>query len=287
MTADQIPRFFLYGEPHRDVGDRFLHLESIDDRTRPENWNIRPHAHINLNHLFFIREGGGRMFADAATIAFEGPCLLSVPCNVVHGFHYRAEAQGSVVTISEPYLQDLMRREAEFRTIFACGRALPHTPNQFDAALADLSLELSWTAPGHASAVEALLLSMLVGAVRLIHEAAVLERPHGAAAALVARFRELVEANYRTNTQVESLARTLGVSAKRLRAACLSAAGATPLRIIQDRLLLEAKRLMLYSNMTVTETAYYLGFDDPAYFTRFFAKGCGLPPRRFRKAPPV
>jgi AraC family transcriptional activator of pobA len=39
---------------------------------------------------------------------------------------------------------------------------------------------------------------------------------------------------------------------------------------------------MLYSNMTVAEAAYYLGFDDPAYFTRVFTKGCGQSPRAFR-----
>ena len=227
------------------------------------------------------------MFADATILPFEAPCLLIVPSNVVHGFQYRAGAEGSVVTISDLYLQDLLRREAEFRTLFACPRALPHKPDQFDRSLQELSRELSWTAPGHASAVEALLISMLVSAVRLIHEAVVLEQPHGAAAALVARFREAVEANYRTNTQVECFAQSLGVSAKRLRAACLRAAGTTPLRIIQDRLLVEAKRLMLYSNMTVAETAYYLGFDDPAYFTRFFARGCGASPRSFRKSPPA
>ena len=53
--------------------------------------------------------------------------------------------------------------------------------------------------------------------------------------------------------------------------------------LLQDRLLLEAKRLMLYSNMTVAEAAYYLGFDDPAYFSRFFVRGCKVSPRQFRR----
>ena len=98
------------------------------------------------------------------------------------------------------------------------------------------------------------------------------------------RFREQVEARYRSDTRVEAYAEALGVSAKRLRLASIQAADVTPLRIVQDRLILEAKRLMLYSNMTVAEAAYYLGFQDPAYFTRFFTKHCGASPRKFRKA---
>ena len=67
-----------------------------------------------------------------------------------------------------------------------------------------------------------------------------------------------------------------------MRAACRLIAGAPPLRLIQDRQLLEAKRALLYTNMTVGEAAYYLGFEDPAYFSRFFTRGAGEAPRRYR-----
>jgi AraC family transcriptional activator of pobA len=286
MSIERIPRFFLYGEPPREVGDRFLHLESIDDRTRPANWNIRPHAHANLSHVFCIASGGGRMRADTEALPFEGPCLLMVPPNVAHGLAYRPETAGFVLTISDAYLQDLMRREAELRAVFLAPRVLAHPQGQFDDVLERLSRELAWRAPGHAAVVEALLVTLLVGALRLMRESEYPDpRPHGAAAGLVARFRELVEVRYREESRVAAYADALGVTAKRLRLACLRASGAAPLRIIQDRLLVEAKRLMLYSNMTVAETAYYLGFDDPAYFTRFFSKRCGVSPRQFRKTP--
>jgi AraC family transcriptional regulator, transcriptional activator of pobA len=62
----------------------------------------------------------------------------------------------------------------------------------------------------------------------------------------------------------------------------MRAAGASPLRLVQDRLMLEAKRALLYSNMTIAEVGYHLGFEDPAYFSRFFAKAEGLSPKRYR-----
>jgi AraC family transcriptional activator of pobA len=148
-----------------------------------------------------------------------------------------------------------------------------------------LARELAWTAPGHEAAIEALLVTLLVGALRLTHEAAQDDAPYqgGGAAGLVARFREQIEAHYRTDKSVDAYARSLGVTPKRLRAACMQGAGATPLAMLQDRLILEAKRLVLYSNMTVAEAAYYLGFDDPAYFSRTFAQATGLSPREFRE----
>jgi AraC family transcriptional activator of pobA len=56
----------------------------------------------------------------------------------------------------------------------------------------------------------------------------------------------------------------------------------SPLKILRRRLMLEAKRLLLYSNMTISEVAYFLGFDDPAYFSRVFRQDEGVSPRGFR-----
>lgn len=286
MVGDEIPRFFLYGEPPQAVGERFLHLESLDDRSRPANWNIRPHTHANLNHVFHITEGGGEMRADGATLAFAAPCLLTVPAGVVHGFSWENDSHGQVLTVSGAFFEELAARAPELAEVFARPAALSCAAAKLAPdAFARLAEELAWSAPGHRVAVEALLLSILVEVLRLSQYATDAERRRtGPQAALVASFRALVEARYRTETPVEVYAAELNAHPKRLRAACLGVAGATPLRIIQERRLLEAKRLLLYSNMTVAETAFYLGFQDPAYFTRFFTKSCDLSPNRFRKA---
>lgn len=287
MQGAQIPRFFLYGEAPRSVGERFLHLEALEDRTRPADWNIRPHTHTGLSHLFHITHGGGVMSADAMRLPFQAPCLMVVPSNVVHGFAYETETRGAVLTVSDAYRDELVRREAELRRVFAQPRTLALGDEQvFTEALDRLGRELAWSAPGHAAAVEALLITLLVETLRLTHHAEVGDEPRASGqAALVARFRALMEERYRSETRVDAYALALNVSTRQLRAACLRAAGATPGRMIQDRLLLEAKRILLYTNMSVAEAAYYLGYEDPAYFTRTFTKNWGCSPRAFRFAP--
>jgi AraC family transcriptional activator of pobA len=287
MPTKIIPSFFLYGEAPIAVGDRFLHLESLDDRSRPSHWNIRPHAHADLNHIFFIAQGGGEMRADAAVIAFSAPCLLLLPARVVHGFSFETDTAGSVLTVSEAYLRDLIGRELEFAPLFAAPSAVPSVAAKtIESHLRDLARELAWTAPGHAAAVEALLVRLLVEVLRTARRLNA-ERPtaQGAHAELVARFRELVEERYRTQADIEAYAAALAVTPKQLRSACERVAHVSPLRILQERRLLEAKRLMLYSNMSVAEAGYYLGFGDPAYFSRFFARGVGRSPRSFRSQP--
>jgi AraC family transcriptional activator of pobA len=145
--------------------------------------------------------------------------------------------------------------------------------------------ELASTLPGHESAIEALLLGVLVEALRLQRGGGVGSRPsQGRDSELVARFRQAVEGAYRSGRSLDMYASLLGVSQVQLRRACARVSGRSPAQLIMDRLYLEAQRILLYSNMPVGEAAAHLGFDDPAYFSRFFTKRAGHSPRAFRAA---
>ena len=284
MQKADIPSFFLFGEPLRTVEGKFLHLEALDDRSRPNDWNIRAHAHADLNHVFHVTSGGGVMHAEDQVAVFAAPCLLLVPSGVVHGFAWEAETTGSVLTVADSYLRDLAAREPDFSSLFKAPCHLPLTAGSgVGPALASLSRELVWAAPGSGAAVEAHLLAVMVEALRLsIHATATGPAIHGVQAGLVARFRELVEAHYREPLTIEGYADRLGVTVGQLRSACRKIGAVSPLRLMQDRAILEAKRALLYSNMTIAEVGYHLGFEDPAYFSRFFAKAEGVSPRRYR-----
>lgn len=284
MDGALAPEFFLYGEPPQEVEPHFLHLESLDERNKAANWNIQPHSHAETHHLFFIAAGRGVMQADRADYAFAGPCLLLVPAGCVHGFNCEPGTRGLVLTIARRYLDELFIRDASLTELLKEPRTIPLDNGELvDATLARLQRELAWTAPGHAIAAEALLQTLLVDGLRASRAARaepLVDR--GPQSAVLARFRALVEANYRRDMTLDDYAAALSVTPKRLRTACARTAACTPLEVIQDRRLLEAKRLMLYSNLSVAEAAYHLGFTDPAYFSRFFTQRAGVSPRTFR-----
>jgi AraC family transcriptional activator of pobA len=279
-----IPRFFLYGEEPRNVDDRFLHLESLDDRSRPSNWHIRPHTHHNLHHVILIETGGGESTIDGEVVGCPAPALLIVPAGHVHGFSWLPESTGQVLTISESYLAALRASDPAIGRLFLTPTTLAlGTPPQMIAESLDrLARELSWSAPGHGSAVKARLVTALVEVLRTAQWEHCSALP-GIQAEIVARFREMIETGFRRRRPVESYAAELGVTMSRLRAACIRIAAKPPVQLIQDRIILEAKRLLLYSNMTIKETAYYLGFEDPAYFSRLFCQSIGHSPRAFRR----
>lgn len=282
----QVPTFYLYGEPHRSAEDNFVHIERLADRSLPAGWTIRPHAHHELNHLIPITEGGGTMDAEGETSRFEAPCLILVPAGVVHGFEWHSDSTGSVITLANTYREELVRRDPDVAALYASPAVTPLTPEAartITAQVRVLMKELAWKAPGHRTAVDSALAAILVHALRgRALDSSGHEQSRGRQAELVARFRALVEERFRTREPISRYAARLGVSPTTLRVACASVTGKAPVELIGLRAMLEAKRALCYTNQTVAEIAYTLGFVDPAYFTRTFTKHAGVSPRRYR-----
>ncbi|WP_218597978.1 helix-turn-helix domain-containing protein [Polaribacter sp. NJDZ03] len=96
-------------------------------------------------------------------------------------------------------------------------------------------------------------------------------------------FSLLVEQNFKTMHSVTEYANRLGLSPKSITKHFQKLGAKTPSDFIKNRILLEAKRLLVYTDKTVKEIAFELGFNDPAYFTRFFTKGIEKSPLQFKK----
>ncbi len=97
------------------------------------------------------------------------------------------------------------------------------------------------------------------------------------------QFSQLVEQYYKTHHRVADYAELLFVTPKNLSKKIGLISKSTPNDIIKDRIILESKRLLAHTNMTVKEIAYSLNYNDDAYFIRFFTKQTGLSPVSFRK----
>ena len=97
------------------------------------------------------------------------------------------------------------------------------------------------------------------------------------------RFTQLVEQHYREHPKIEDLAHKLGISVSHLNGTCRELGGQPALQIMHDRQLLEAKRLLTYTSMTINEMSDVLGFSDPTNFSRLFRRRVGFSPKVFRE----
>ncbi|WP_159333302.1 MULTISPECIES: AraC family transcriptional regulator [Bacteroidota] len=101
---------------------------------------------------------------------------------------------------------------------------------------------------------------------------------------LARKFSQLVELHYRTNHNVSDYANMLNITPKNLNRKIVSEKQVAPSIIIKQRIILQAKRLLANTTLSIKEIADYLGYEDYSYFVRFFKSQTGLPPLSFRNA---
>lgn len=238
------------------------------------------------NYIFYIASGRGMVTTQGGIMRFAAPAAVILPAGEAHNFQFGLNSSGMALTISADYLENLLRREKDFAMLFAAPVIVPLVSEQLTWPLGRLAYELSGSDIARTAAADSHLLSILVQCVRaLAHSQAIQTAQPRAATTLVTRLKELIEQHYRGNMSLAQYAATLGVTQTRLREACLMVTGMLPNQLIQQRILLEAQRALLNSTMTIAQTAYYLGFNDPAYFSRFFTKAMGQSPRMYREKP--
>lgn len=295
-SAEPIPRYWLYGEPPAMPELRFVHIETIPERMRLYNWEVRPHRHDGLSHALLVTGGGGRLTADGVEVAFRAPALITVPAQVVHGFRFDPGTDGHVLTMSEGFLAGVLAAapEAELREAPALPQAWDlkagsDEATSLDRCFAEIRREFRAHHIGRASAISAQVMLLLVATAR---QAADRRRDEAGRDGqglspdlrLLARLRPMIDERFSRHWPVERYAAALGVTPGRLNAACRRVTGLSTLQLVHARLMLEARRSLIYTSHGMAEIGYALGFEDPAYFSRFFTKREGRSPQAFRRA---
>ncbi|MDB6063277.1 MAG: araC 2 [Verrucomicrobiaceae bacterium] len=98
---------------------------------------------------------------------------------------------------------------------------------------------------------------------------------------LVLAFRQLIEKHFREQWSVEKYCKALGITPRRLSFACKHVAGKSSQDLLHERLMREARANLTYSNKSISEIAYALGFKSAAYFSHFHKRNTGISPRQY------
>lgn len=101
---------------------------------------------------------------------------------------------------------------------------------------------------------------------------------------LVKNLLQLIEENYQNNYSINEYAEMLNITPNHLTQMVKQVTGNTSAKLLQNKVVLETKRLLIHTEMTVTEISDYMNFSDQSYFTKFFKKACGITPLQYRKS---
>jgi AraC family transcriptional activator of pobA len=251
----------------------------------------------------FVHSGGGDAELDGWRTGLAAGEIAFIPAHARALMHFGGETRAILLGICEEFLLS--------RVLPALGVTMApywhdfHTPKKLShwtspAELPDrdrlweelLRAERRLGTPGDAAVAAYVLLTLfeknhIPGAGEVLGELPVanaVEQMPRSALDIVTRFRGLVERELASDWQINDYCRVLGVRSAQLTQACKELLGCTPISVVHEQKMMHAKRQLTYSNSSAAEIAYQLGFNDPAYFSRFFRRFAGKSPVEFRRS---
>lgn len=275
----QIQTYNLFGET-AELPD-VVHCERIETRSKLHNWELKPHRHARLHQVLVIQTGGGQANLDGAKCRLEKGAFVNVPAGLVHGFDFVPGTQGWVLTISVELLDELLPSVEGVHSVTRDASVSIASP-QLATAIGTLHEEYLGRAFARAQMLRSLTGVVLGQVARQIQLAAPNDTPRSSDE-LVRRFETLIEDQFRNRLGVADYATSLAVSPTHLNRVTKRETGVSASRLIRDRMLREARRQLIFTNLSVAQIAYELGYSDPAHFSRVFTAEIGCAPRAFRQ----
>lgn len=279
----------LYGEQHSVILPDFVQVERIETRSHRHKWVIKPHIHHQLFQLFCVEEGDGTIWSELGELPFQCPCILLIPENTLHGFRYRAEGAGTVLTISTSFIDELTSRiplltnqSGHIQVIQASQQ--PRWFTYIQLVLNRLSEEVADTLPGREFVLQSLLSALLTDVFRCVQQQ---DNQAGAAEnrslTIFRRFQKSIRQGRNPQKNISQYAEEQHITAVHLNRICRDMARKSAMQVVYDYFLTEARNYLIHTQFTIAEVAYRLNFEDAAYFSRLFKKQIGLTPRAFRQ----
>ena len=285
--AAGVPVFTLYGEAETAADVEFLHIEPISARGELLGWEIDRHTHRGLFQAVFLFDKPAKAVLDNQVAEAAAPCAILVPSRVVHAFAFQPGTEGYVLTMAAGWAgpKSVQRASGLFDGLMdePVVISLEDDAQSCKALLDQLFRETRDRRAGYGLDSEWLSACVLMMLARLRMAMGGAIRGDDPRTQVFARFRSMVEDRYIEHWPVSRYAQALATSESRLDRICRTLAGHSAFEVVQNRVLLEARRRLVHVGAPVTALAYELGFEDPAYFCRFFKRHTGATPTQWRR----
>lgn len=235
------------------------------------------HLH-GFYEIIWFQKGSGTHYVDFNQYAIAPGTIFFISPGQIHSFDTKHDQEGYVLKICAELFDDFVS--------LSCVTVQDKDSAALEMLIGAMQEELKKEdSLGHREALHALV-KLFVIIVRRSYAGMnpSAPNPHKVSYKAFLNFRKLIEENYCRLHTVKDYASLLNVSSKTLTLYVNECSKYSPLELINNRIILEAKRLLRYSVLSVKEIAFRLGFEDPSYFAKFFKRLVKQSPADYRES---
>ncbi|MGB3424089.1 MAG: 4-hydroxyphenylacetate catabolism regulatory protein HpaA [Castellaniella sp.] len=293
MSRQAIPNLDLSHIAGPGHADADLHYEALGTLASQLGRSMAMHRHDQFFQVHYVLNGMVRVQLEDRLYRLPAPMVFLTPPAFLHAFVTDDDADGHVLTVRPRSLGPMPRDDLAWPgdgaqiapvclPIGALEGGYAAEARCMDQLFGLLRREHAERRPGQTQSLALLARLIFISLLRLSSEALASPPPCREELQLFQQFSALMEAHFREHWTLPRYAADLAIGEQRLNEVCRRMTGKPPKRLINDRLMQEARRLLLYTGQAVSQVGYALGFDDPAYFGRFFLRQAGESPGVYR-----
>lgn len=266
-----------------------IHYEALGKLADFFGVNMPAHRHDGFFQIHFVTTGSIHIFLDDVKYVCKAPVCFLTPPSVAHSFITDPICEGHVLTVQQNLVWPLLQVDLKVQNIIPICVSLDGLKpsyqedlNQLERYFLDIQKEFQTNKESRQTALKSLISLIFIQMIRLGEVTA--PRINSCSGDLTSfrKFNELIENHFSEHWSLTKYADELAITETRLNDICRRVANVSSKKLIFDRQMQEAKRLLIFSDTSINNVCYQLGFKDPAYFSRFFQRHAGIRPSEYR-----
>ena len=273
--------------------EKIFTIRKICDFKKEEiEHNLMPHLH-DFYSIFWIESGEATHATEFVEYTLKADTILFIPPGLKHRMYIDQSVNGTYLLFNEEFIQYNQKNHVplkeyrlfnnpDFKSLIAI---VPETRQKLKN-INDLIFDELRAPDDYSQDIVLNLLHLFLLESRRIFDQqnqALIEKPTETPDSTIILFKLLIENNFQTQKNVSAYAELLHISPSCLNEVAKKTTGITAGELIRNRVIDETKKLLFASGRSGKEIAFELGFDDPAYFSRFFRKYTGSTLKEFRE----
>ena len=284
-----IPHIVFHSTEKENFGFDVVSIDFIRQQKGFDHNPEQPHQ-LKFYNLIFFTEGEGKHFIDFNWYPIQKNTLIYLTKDQVNAFDFSTNFKGYCILFTEDYFAKSfshLPNDFVFRLfnpqLFSPILQIPRQSDfnsYFDLLLSEFKKRSIFN---QKSILESLFV-ILVSKAEYYKQHQTFHIKTSSKIQLFQNFTRLLENNFNKTRSANFYATELGVTYKHLNTTSKALVNKTAKTVIDDYVILQAKRSLTNSSIKSTQLAYKLGFEDATNFTKFFKKNTGLTPKSFKNA---